>query len=246
MPTDRLIDIFTLMERRTRGGTSLATLCLISAEFLGLDGSSIVLSGDDGEFTSLCASNSIARALTNLEIVLGQGPTIEACRGAIVNEPSLLDAPERWSLFTPRAIELGAQAVFGYPVRLGGVRFGAISLFRLGSGQLTGTQEGDAYLMASVIGRAILADEAGGNGGGLVGELGGESRLDFVVHQAAGMIAVQGSMSIRDALVSMRAHSFAVDWELAALADRILSRESSFDPQSRTWRDESDRPDDGN
>lgn len=236
MPTERLIDIFTLMERRNRGGAPLATLCLISAEFLGLDGSSIVISNSDGEFTSLCASNSTARALANLEIVLGQGPTVDACRGDKVNEPSLLDRSIRWPLFTPQAIALGAGAVFGFSVRIGGVRFGALSLFRRSSGDLTGTQESDAYLMASVIGRAILADEAGGSDGGLVGELDGESRLDFTVHQAAGMIAVQGSMSIRDAMVSMRAHSFAVDWELAALATRILSRETRFDPQSRMWR----------
>jgi hypothetical protein len=245
VPTDRLVDIFTLMAKRNRGESSLATLCLIAAEFIGLDGSSIVRSDDLGEFTSLCASNPTAQALMNLEIVLGQGPSVDACEGTTVNEPSLLDGADRWTLFTPEAIALGARAVFAYSIRIGSVRFGALSLFRLSSGELTGTQESDAYLMASVIGRAILADEAGGSDGGLVGELGGESQLDFTVHQAAGMIAVQGSMSIRDALVSMRAHSFAVDWELAALATRILSREARFDPQSRTWRDESHGAHDG-
>jgi hypothetical protein len=245
MPSERLVDIFTLIERRNREGPTLSALCQVSAEFLELDGASIVLSDDYGEFTSLCASNACARALTNLEVVLGEGPTVDASRGATVNEPSLLNEPIRWSLYTPPAIALGARAVFGYSIRLGSVRFGALSLYRLSAGELSGTQESDAFLMASVIGRAILADEAGGGPvGGLVGELDGESRLDFTVHQAAGMVAVQGSTSVRDALVSMRAHSFAVNGELVALASRILSRQTRFDPQSRTWRDEPDRADD--
>jgi hypothetical protein len=92
--------------------------------------------------------------------------------------------------------------------------------------------------MASVIGRAILATQAGGSHESLVGELDGASMLDFRVHQATGMLAVQGSMSVKDALVVLRAHAFGVGCRLSELADRVVSGSTRLDPDSRVWVDD--------
>jgi hypothetical protein len=225
------------MKGEDRPGDSRVALCEVAAEFLELDGASIVLSSDRGDLTSLCASNGTARALLDLEIVAGEGPAGDACRGEAINETDLLEpALARWSAYTPQALTLGARAVFCYSIRLGAVRFGALSLFRTSSGPLNAPQESDAFLMASVIGRAILAGEAGGS---LAGELEGSPVLDFTVHQAAGMVAVQGSMSVRDALVSLRAHAFASNCELSTLAERVVTRKTRLDPGTRTWSDDS-------
>jgi hypothetical protein len=91
--------------------------------------------------------------------------------------------------------------------------------------------------MASVISRAILAEQAGGSPGGLVGELNGVSMLDFRVHQAAGMLAIQGSMTVRDALVFLRAHAFAIASQLSDLAERVVSGTTRLAPDSREWID---------
>jgi hypothetical protein len=238
---NRLLDIFSLIEGLDYENDSRLALCDVAADFLALDGASIVLSSDRDDLTSLCASNDTARALVDLEMVVGEGPAVDACRGDTANEPDLLDtASTRWPTYAPEAVDLGARAVFAFSIRLGAVRFGALSLFRAGSGPLKGPQESDAFLMASVIGRAILAGEAGGS---IVGELDGSSVLDFTVHQAAGMVAVQGSISVRDALVSLRAHAFAVNCELATLAGQVITRETRFDASSLTWSNDSDRAD---
>jgi hypothetical protein len=92
--------------------------------------------------------------------------------------------------------------------------------------------------MASVLGRAILTTQAGGSPETLVGELEGTSMLDFRVHQAAGMIAVQGSMSVKDALVTLRAHAFAIGCRLGELADRVVSRATRFEIETLEWIDE--------
>jgi hypothetical protein len=191
--SDRLLDLFSLMDSRDRAEDSRLALCAVAAEFLALDGATIVLSSDHGDVTRLCASNDTAYALVDLEIVVGEGPSVDASRGDAVNESNLLDAAFiRWPTYTPQAVILGAQAVFAYPIRLGAVRFGALSLFRASSGPLNAPQESDAFLVASVIGRAILAGEAGETRATLVGELHGASVLEFTVHQAAGMVAVLG------------------------------------------------------
>jgi hypothetical protein len=216
-------------------------LCAVAAEFVELDGASIVLSSDHGELTSLCASNEVARALVDLEFVVGEGPAIDACRGDTVNVPNLLDGLDvPWTTYAPEAAALGARAVLGCSIRLGVVRLGALSLFRLSPGPFDETQLADAFMMASVAGRAILAFEAGGASGTLIGEFDGSSTLEFSVHQAAGMVAVQGSMTVRDALVSLRAHSFALNCELSALAKRVLARHTRFDAGSRSWHDDSE------
>jgi hypothetical protein len=237
--SDRLLEIFSLIERRDREGDSRLALCAVAAEFLVLDGASIVLSSDRSELTSLCASNDTARALLDLEIVVGEGPSVDACLGDAVSESDLLSTSIRWPRYTPQAVTLGARAVFAYSIRLGAVRFGALSLFRTHSGPLDAPQETDAFLMASVIGRAILAGEAGGSRRTLVGELEGGSVLDFTVHQAAGMVAVQGTMSVRDALVTLRAHAFATNRELSSVARHVVTRTTRFDPATRTWSDDS-------
>jgi hypothetical protein len=235
----RLLDIFTLMERFERENSGGFALCAVAAEFMALDGAGIALVSDGEDLTALCTSNHAAGALMNLELTLGEGPATDAARGNANEDTNLLGASEsNWNTYRPEAVALGARAVFGYPVRLGAIRFGALSLFRNSPGPLQSGQSSDAYLLASVIGRAILAIEAGGSPNGLVGELNGASMLDFRVHQAAGMLAVQGSLSVKDALVALRAHAFGIGCQLSELAERVVSRSTRFSPESQEWTDE--------
>jgi hypothetical protein len=235
----RLLDIFTLMERTERGSSGGITLCAVAAEFMALDGAGIALISDGDDLTSLCSSNSAAGALMDLEMTLGEGPVVDASRGNAIQDINLLGTENpKWSTYGPEAVALGARAVFGYPVRLGAIRFGALSLFRNSPGPLNAGQASDAYLLASVIGRAVLAIQAGGTSDSLVGELGGSSMLDFRVHQAAGMLSVQASVSVKDALVLLRAHAFAIGCQLSELADRVVSRRTRFEAETQEWVDE--------
>jgi hypothetical protein len=49
----------------------------------------------------------------------------------VVAEPDLADpVTRRWLAFTPPALQAGARAVFGFPLRVGTVRLGALNLYR--------------------------------------------------------------------------------------------------------------------
>jgi hypothetical protein len=237
MVAERLLDIFSLMASHDAGGGQPPSLCSVAAEITGLDGAGISLSSESEELTSLCISNDMARVLMDLELVLGEGPGIDASMGGIaVDEADLFDTDEtRWVAYAPQAAAAGARAVFGFPVRMGAVRFGALSLFRESPGPLSEDQASDAYLMASVIGRALLTMQAGSPSGDLAQELRGQSGLDFRVHQAAGMVAVQGSISVKEALVLIRAHAYATQSELVQLARAIVTRATRFDPLTDDW-----------
>lgn len=235
----RLLDIYAIMERLEREDAKGFALCTVAAEFTELDGAGIVLMSEGEELTSLCTSDDASGALMDLELALGEGPMVDASRGDALEDDDLREttSPE-WSVYRSEAVALGARAVFAYPVRLGAIRFGAMSLYRTSPGPLDAQQSADAYLMASVIGRAILAGQAGGSLVGLADELNGESMLDFRVHQAAGMLAVQGALSVRDALILLRARAFGAGRELSDLAERVVTGTTRFDSATGEWIDD--------
>jgi len=237
MATDRLLDIFSLMAERGVDDAGTHSLCSVAAEITQLDGAAISLTSDGDEITALCMSNDLARTLMDLEITLREGPAFEASTGGMVVQDVDLAAASapRWMMYAPQAAAAGARAAFGFPVRIGAANFGALSLYRENPGHLSDAQTSDAYLMASVIARAVLSIQSGSPIGELAKELHGQSGLDFRVHQAAGMVAVQGSMSVKAALVLIRTHAFAEAMELSELAEKIITRATRFDSLLDSW-----------
>ncbi len=239
MVANRLADIFALMERYDRDVLPERSLCRVAAEITKLDGASISLSSSVDGITGLYSSDELAKSLMDLEITLGEGPgTIIAHSNETVSVPDLFDsARQKWPLYSRGALELGARAVFGFPVRVGAIRFGALSLYRLSPGPLSLLQTSDGHLMASVVARSVLSTQAGASPGELLDEFRGGATLDFRVHQAAGMLAVQGSLSVKDALVALRSHAFSSNTELSTLAERVVTRRTRFDPEVGEWID---------
>jgi GAF domain-containing protein len=148
-----------------------------------------------------------------------------------VLEPDLVTpATPRWVAFSPAAVGAGVRAVFGFPIRVGAVRLGALNLYRDRPGPLSGEQHADALVMADVAARAVLALQAKAPEGTLAAELEAGANFQFVVHQASGMIAAQLDISVGDALVRLRAHAFTTDRPLGDVAGDVIARRMRFDP----------------
>jgi hypothetical protein len=239
VPIERLIDLYEELARRGDPGAGAPTLCVVAAEFIGVSGAGVAILPTGGRMTSLCTSNGVARALMDLELTVGEGPCVDACSSeGVIAEPDLF-APRApgWVSFSPLALAAGAQAVFGVPLRIGAIRLGALSLYEQRTGSLTEAQSRDAYLMASVVGRAVLALQTGAPVDSIAHELVRQSTFDYGVHQAAGMVAVQGAMTVGEALARIRAHAFATDATASTFSGRIVFREIVFDALSRDWRE---------
>ncbi len=236
------MDIFTLMEKHGRSRPGKGALCSVAAHFLEVSGAGIALTSGGDQLTPLCTSNDVARRLMDLEITAGEGPANDAIRSGLANDEADLTGPgaSRWTVYAPQALARGARAVSGFPVRIGGVNFGALALFRDAPGILGVDQSSDAYLMASVIGRAVLSMQAGATANGRGAGFVAQSTFDFSVHQAAGMVAIQGVMPIKEALVTLQAHAFALDMDLSVLASQVVARTTWFDGMTGLWHDESD------
>jgi hypothetical protein len=229
----RLVRILALLaEGSIPDGTD--RLCMVAAEVTGMDGAGIMLLSGDVPEASLCTTNATSTLIEDLQYTLGEGPCVDAHRdGTVTLEPDLADpAVLRWPAFAPPAIAGGARAVFGFPVRVGAARLGALNLYRGRPGALTDDQHADALIMADVAARAILASQADALPGQLAVDLEAGTNFHPVVHQAAGMVSIQLDVTVGEALIRLRARAFQAGRLVAEVAADVVARRLRFDDPS--------------
>ncbi len=137
-------------------------LCQVCAEVTAMGGVGIMLMEDDRPQRSLCTTNEMSDLIEQLQYALDEGPAVDAYRrDGPVTEPDLVGAgARRWPTFAPAAVRAGVLAVFGYPLRVGAVRLGALSLWRDRPGPLDDGQHAAALVMADIGAEAALVLQA--------------------------------------------------------------------------------------
>jgi hypothetical protein len=231
MPSDRLLRILGLLaDGESAGGRRL---CEVAAEVTDVTGAGVMLLAEGRPQASLCTSDAVSSVIEDLQYTLGEGPCVDAHRlGTVVAEPDLGSAKlSRWTAFSPRAFGAGARAVFGFPIRIGAVRLGALNLYRDRPGMLEDERHADALVMADVAARVILGAQAEMPPAGLGGDLPPDAYLWGVVHQAAGMISVQLDIPVADALVRLRARAFTTERLISDVARDVVERRLRFDDE---------------
>jgi hypothetical protein len=105
---------------------SSAWLCGVCPGIAGVTGAGVMLMSGEIPRGSLCTSNEVSQLIEELQCTLGEGPCVDAYQqDRVVAEPDLADpVTHRWLAFTPPALQAGARAVFGFPLRVGTVRLG--------------------------------------------------------------------------------------------------------------------------
>ena len=213
------------------GGRSSAHLCEVSAEIVGMSGAGIMLMSGDVPQGSVCTTDEVSALIEDLQYELGEGPCVDAFRqDRVVAEPDLADpATPRWFGFTPPAVEAGVRAVFGFPLRVGTVRLGALNLYRDLPGPLSDDQHADALVMADVAARWVLEVQAHAPAGALADELEVGADFHFVVQNAAGMVSVQLGVSVTEALIRLRAYAFGHERLLGDVAREVVAHTLRLD-----------------
>jgi hypothetical protein len=184
----------------------------------------MLMSGDIPQ-GSLCATDQVSQLIEELQYTLGEGPCMDAYQqDQVVAEPDLADpVTRRWPTFTPPTLAAGVRAVFGFPLRTGTVRLGALNLYRNLPGPLTGDQHADALVVADVAARWVLEAQAGAPAGKVAEELEAGADFHLAVHNAAGIVSVQEDISVTEALIRLRAYSFSNDRLLAEVAHDVIA-----------------------
>ena len=230
MDSDRLAAILTELSARGDGGRSSWRLCEVITEVVGVSGAGVMLMSRDIPDGSLCTTNAVSAMIEELQFTLGEGPCVDAFHhDTVVLEPDLADPHlSRWLAFTPKAIAAGVRAVFGFPLRVGAVRLGALNLYQDRPGPLNDDQHADALVMADLVAQWVLNVQANASEGALAEELERDGDFHSVVHNAAGVVSVQLGVSVTEAMIRLRAHAFSHERELRGVAQDIVARKLRF------------------
>ena len=227
---DRLERILSALGGDGDGGLSSTRLCEVSTDILAVSGSGVMLMSGDVARGSLCTTNAVSALIEDLQYTLGEGPCVDAYQqDQVVVEPDLARArTRRWLAFTPAALEAGVRAVFGFPLRVGAARLGALNVYQDRPGALSDDQHADALVVADVVARWVLDVQADAPSGALAVELEAGGDFYFAVHNAAGAVSIQLGCSITEAMIRLRAYAFSNDRLLRDVAEDVMSRKVRF------------------
>lgn len=206
------------------------SLCGLSVDILGVSATCITLMNHQNS-APVCASDSRASRLDDLQYTVGEGPSPEAfAQQVLVSEPDLENqTPQRWQHFTPLAVELGIAGVFAFPLQVGDSCVGVLTAYQSDVGPLSDAQQADGLIVADTIAQSMLRIRPEGDfevlGGLTLND--GAHRAEF--HQASGMSAVQLGIDVAEAAVRIRAYAFGADRTVADVAGEIVAGKLRLD-----------------
>ncbi|MCF3119324.1 GAF and ANTAR domain-containing protein [Streptomyces arenae] len=179
--------------------------------------------------------------LEELQFTLGEGPGLDTVRtGAPVLEPDLAKVrPGRWPVFLPAARDLGVSGVCCFPLGIGAIRLGVLTVLCSAPSGLSQQQYDDAAALTAALTSAFLNGDRGpATGPGPDGGQGGAGTTVLigqpkelgraVVHQATGMVSVQLGVTLTEALVRLRAYAYASERTLGSVAEDVVARRLRF------------------
>ncbi|QNP75274.1 ANTAR domain-containing protein [Streptomyces roseirectus] len=180
-----------------------------------------------------CHPETSAR-FEELQFTLGEGPGPDAVRtGTPVMAPDLDRVrPGRWPTLLSFARELDVSGVCCFPLGVGAIRIGVLTVLCDKKRQLGEQQYTDAVALAAALTSAFLNGDPHGGGG----RPGGGRALEppaglrrAVVHQATGMISVQLGVSLEEAMLRLRAYAFGSERPLGEVSADVIARRLRFD-----------------
>jgi hypothetical protein len=206
-------------------GDRLHQVCLAAVAGLDMSGAVVSLrSGGDSEAVA-ATSDAAIKAVAELELTLGEGPSRDAFSGGRPVLVGDLNDPRQasWVAYTSAALELGIRSVFAMPLQHGGARFGVLTLFGNSPLRLERLRTARCLALAELATEMLLGGTDTRTDGRLDPDL--ESVLDFrsEIYQAQGRVMVMLGTDLTDALARMRAHAFHTDRTLLEVSVDILA-----------------------
>ncbi len=208
---------------------SLVTLCRGCVTLLPVSGAAVSLMAPAHVQSVASAFDGRARAIQDLEFTLGEGPAMDCyAEGVPVLVDDVQSLARRWPQFSAAVAAMGVQAVFALPLQTAATRIGALVLYRDEAGALTSAELADALDVADLVTQLVLVMQSEAATESVAWAL-QVSDNRAVVHQATGMIAVQIEADVDEALVRLRAHSFATDQPIREVAEAVVTGQLRFD-----------------
>lgn len=187
--------------------------------------------GDPLGSETVCASDSTAARLEEIQLDLGEGPCWEAVRtGRPVLEPDLQRSRSAgWPVALTALRDARLGAVFAFPIRFGTIDIGAVDLYHREAAAFPEGAVEDATVLAEAVARQVLRRALAGVDDTLQGHSqDGNPYSRREVYQASGMLAAQTGAGPSDALLLLRAHAYAAGRPVRDLARDVIARDVDF------------------
>ncbi|WOX16080.1 ANTAR domain-containing protein [Streptomyces sp. N50] len=215
-----------------------------AADLLAVDGIAVSAVTASGEAELLWSSAVISSDFEDLQFTLGQGPGPD-CRagGAVVRVPDMGSVREdRWPALSAEVSVTAVRAVFCFPLRIGAITLGVLTLARSTPGHLTSAQGDDVDVLAGVLTRRVLDLGDPQLSSAQYRDLEPPVLHQAVLHQATGMVSVQLAVPLAEALLRLRAHAYGNSRTLTDTARDIVARRLRLapDPHPTNLPDDAD------
>jgi ANTAR domain-containing protein/GAF domain-containing protein len=135
----------------------------------------------------------------------------------------------RWPSYASAVLERGIRAVFAFPIQVGGCRLGVMDVFRQRTGALTPGQVSRAVTFAEIALVMVLDGQERAPAGAAPQGFDRAPGFRAEIAQAQGMIMVQLGVTITEALVRLRAYSYAEGRPVDEVARDVVARRLRFD-----------------
>ena len=211
-----------------------------AASAMGVDGICAgVGTGPEGVVLAW-GGHEASAALDDAQFTLGEGPSWQALAGGSpVLVPDLSTSSPRWPAFVSAALGLGVGAVFAFPLQIGVISVGVLLAHRAAAGPLSIEQLADALALADAVTVLLLhcepATQVPGQSVRKPPRPGWEQPATHraEVHQATGVLSVQLSVPLAEALVRLRAHAYATDRPISEVAADVVAHRLYLEDSTR-------------
>lgn len=221
-------------DARTDGITDITdVVAAAGAHALAVDGLAVSLV-TEGNLTELVwCSDATTRRFEDLQFTLGEGPGPDAVRtGAMMWAPDLARVPfARWPALAMESPDLDARAVFCFPMSIGAINVGVLTAVRRTPGPMTAQQTDDATILAAALTARYLGSGPPQPDTPFPAHS-PHSLQHVVVHQATGMLSVQLSLPLPQALLRLRAHAYGSGRSIIEVSQDVVDRRLRLDPGS--------------
>ena len=174
---------------------------------LGIHGAGVSLAEAGGALQFISATDEVTARVEQLQTGVGEGPCHEAFHSKNAVLVTNLDDVDRWSKFTPGAIEAGMVAVAGIPMAVGDHCIGALNLYDTTEHGSSDEDVAAARLLADMATGYIIHAEQLQQSRQLADQL--QHALDsrVVIEQAKGMIAARQHIDLNEAFGLLRSYA---------------------------------------
>jgi GAF domain/ANTAR domain len=213
---------------------ALERLCARCVEQLPIDAAALSVMTTKGHRGIVCATSELATRLEDVQFTVGEGPGVEAfMRQAPVLVEDIRDSGvhDLSPGFAESAAHAGIGSVFAFPLQIGAIALGTLTLYGMAPARLSEPDLAAALTIADQAAGVLLDLLAGGVYAGAGDGPDGRVGADFYraeVYQASGMVMIQLGVSIEEAMVRLRAVAFADGRPIGEVARDVVSGSLRF------------------